>query len=95
MRLVSGCGSSDAFTDKLSRLTEKAKQTTEYRRQYMEWERQKAYEYKRGKAAGELQKAVEAAQNLYTNGVSVDIIAKSLGMTFEQVEDIVKENVLA
>ena len=43
----------------------------------------------------ELQKAVEAAQNLYTNGVSVDIIAKSLGMTFEQVEDIVKENVLA
>ena len=27
MRLVSGCGSSDAFTDKLSRLTEKAKQT--------------------------------------------------------------------
>ena len=27
MRLVSGFGSSDAFTDKLSRLTEKAKQT--------------------------------------------------------------------
>ena len=44
MRLVSGCKSSTSFTDRVSRLTEKAKQTTDYRRQYMEWERQKAYE---------------------------------------------------
>ena len=97
MRLVSGCGSSDAFTDKLSRLTEKAKHTAEYRRQYMEWERQKAYEYKRGKAEGKQeglqlgiqQKAMEDARSFYANGVSIELIAKSLGMTIEQVEEIV------
>ena len=38
---------------------------------------------------GAAQKAVEAARNLYTNGVSVDIIAKSLNMTEEQVKEIV------
>ena len=97
MRLVSGYGSSSTFTDKLSRLTEKAKKTTEYKRQFMEWERQKAYEFRRGKAEGiaegALQKAVEGARNFYSNGVSVEIIAKSLGMTIEQVEDIVKGSI--
>ena len=56
----------------------------------MEWERQKAYEYKRGKADAK----IEDAKNLYANGVSVELIAKSLGMTIEQVKEIVKENVL-
>ena len=97
MRLVSGYGSSSTFTDKLSRLTEKAKKTTEYKRQFMEWERQKAYEFRRGKAEGiaegARQKAVEGARNFYSNGVSVEIIAKSLGMTIEQVEDIVKDSI--
>jgi len=40
---------------------------------------------------GAAQKAVEAARNLYTNGVSVDIIAKSLNMTEEQVKEIVAQ----
>ncbi len=63
----------------------------------MEWERQKAYEYKRGKAEGKQeglqlgiqQKAEEDARSFYANGVSVELIAKSLGMTIEQVEEIV------
>ena len=85
MRLVSGNGSSDTFTDRVSRLTEDAKRNSEYRRQYMEWERQKAYEFKRGKQ----EKAVEDARSFYANGASVELIAKSLGMTIEQVEEIV------
>ena len=36
---------------------------------------------------------MEDARNLYSNGVSVEIIAKSLGMTIEQVEDIVKDSI--
>lgn len=32
---------------------------------------------------------VESAKNLYANGVSVEIIAKSLSMTEEQVKEIV------
>ena len=95
MRLVSGCSSSNAFTDRVAHLTEDAKRNSEYRRQYMEWERQKAYEYKRGKAEGLRQKAVEAARSFYANGASVELIAKSLGMTIEQVEEIVNDKTSA
>ena len=42
-----------------------------------------------GIAEGAQQKAVEAASNLYANGVSVDIIAKSLNMTVDKVMEIV------
>ena len=63
----------------------------------MTWERQRAYDYDDGKAAGiqigEQKKAVEVARSFYANGVSVEIIAKSLGMTIEQVEDIVKDSI--
>ncbi len=37
------------------------------------------------------EKAEEAARNFYANGVSVEIIAKSLGMTNEQVMEIIAE----
>ena len=42
-----------------------------------------------GRAEGALQKAVEDARSFYANGVSIDIIAKSLDMTVEQVKEIV------
>lgn len=88
MRLV-GCNeSSDAFTDRVAHLTEDAKRNSEYKRQYMEWERQKAYEYKRGKE----EKAIEAARNFFKNGVSIELIAKSLEMTIEQVESIISKS---
>ena len=35
-------------------------------------------------------KAVESARNLYANGISIEIIAKSLNMTQEQVSEIVE-----
>ena len=38
---------------------------------------------------GREQKALEAAKKLYSNGVSIDIIANSLEMTQEQVKEIV------
>lgn len=43
---------------------------------------------------GAEQKAIEAAKNLYANGVSIDIISKSLKMTSEQVKEIVKDVVI-
>ncbi len=59
----------------------------------MTWERQRAYDYDDGKAAGILegkqQKAEEDARSFYANGASIELIAKSLGMTIEQVEEIV------
>ena len=40
---------------------------------------------------GQEAKAIEAAKSFYANGVSVEIIAKSLKMTQEQVLQIVKK----
>ncbi len=38
---------------------------------------------------GMQRKALEAARSFYANGASIELIAKSLGMTVEQVKDIV------
>ena len=57
----------------------------------MEWERQRAYDFESGKEAGAEQKAVEDARSFYANGVSIELIAKSLNMTPEQIKEIVKD----
>ncbi len=57
----------------------------------MTWERQQAYAFENGRIKGDQERAFEAAKNLYANGVSVDIIAKSLGMTLEQIKEIVSD----
>ena len=63
----------------------------------MEWERQRVYDYEDGKAAGmeagKEAKAREAAIGLFENGVSVEIIAKSLKLTEEKVREIIEQNV--
>ncbi len=51
----------------------------------MEWERQRTYDREEGRAEGERNKALEAARNLLANGVSPEIIAKSVGMELEEV----------
>ena len=43
-----------------------------------------------GRTEGAQQKAIEDARSFYENGVSIEVIAKSLKMTVEQVEEIVK-----
>ena len=44
-----------------------------------------------GMQEGAQQKALELAKSFYSNGASVELIAKSLGMTVEQVEKIIEE----
>ena len=51
----------------------------------MEWERQRTYDFDAGKEA----KAIEDAKSFYANGASIELIAKSLNMTIEQVKEIV------
>ncbi len=77
------------FTSDLKDYVTDAKHNMQWRFQFMTWERQRAYDYDDGMAAGIQKKAVEDARSFYKNGVSVELIAKSLGMTIEQVEDIV------
>ena len=59
----------------------------------MEWERQRTYDREagreegraEGRAEGERNKALEDARSLLANGVSPEIIAKSIGMELEEV----------
>ena len=95
MELVIGRKPKDKFCERLARLTEEAKKNTQWRKQYMEWERQRTYDYESGKEAGIAegvqQKAKEDARSFYANGASIELIAKSLHMTEEQVREIVSK----
>jgi len=44
-----------------------------------------------GISQGIQQKALEAARNLYANGVSIELIAKSLNMTEEEVRELTRD----
>ena len=44
-----------------------------------------------GRIEGAQQKTIEAAKSFYENGASIELIAKSLKMTTEQVKEIVKD----
>jgi len=46
-----------------------------------------------GFTEGRTEKTEEAARSFYANGVSIEIIAKSLNMTEDQVRELVKESV--
>ncbi len=69
------------YTDELKIYIADAKQSTENKRQFMEWERQRAYDQEEGILIGIQQKAIEDAKSFYANGVSIELIAKSLHMT--------------
>ena len=47
-----------------------------------------------GRSEGKEEKAIEAARSFYANGASIELIAKSLGMTIDQVKAIVTSEVL-
>lgn len=55
---------------------------------------QEAYDRRR-REEGARQNAVEAAKSFYANGASFELIAKSLKMTVEQVQEIVSEKATA
>ena len=50
--------------------------------------------YTDGLTDGRSEKAIEDARSFYSNGVSIEIIAKSLNMSIEEVENIIKEPVV-
>ena len=58
----------------------------------MEWERQKAYEYKRGKAEGLRQKALETARNLLNLKLgTIEQIAQAVSLPLETVQQLAEE----
>ncbi len=65
----------------------------------MTWERQRAYDYDDGKAAGILEgkqkKAVEDARNFLKEGISAEIISRCTGLSLEEVKNLAEEHALA
>ena len=57
------------------------------------FEQGRAEGHELGIAEGKDEKARDAAIGLYENGVSVEIIAKSLKLTEEKVREIIKQNI--
>ena len=89
LKVVLGQKASDTFSKKIEELTEEAKHNSQWRLQYMEWERQRTYDFENGKEA----KAREDALSFYENGVSVEIIAKSLKLSEEKVREIIEQKI--
>ena len=87
----------DDFTNRLSALVEQIKDNEKFRRDYAAMNLHdrditraaKQEGLRQGLAQGAQQKAVEAAQNLWTNGVSQEIIAQSLGLPLAKVAEII------
>jgi len=57
----------------------------------MTWERQRAYDYDEGKAAGMQQKALEDARNFLKEGISSEIISRCTGLSLEEVKNLSEE----
>lgn len=79
------------FAEKIAYLVEDAKHNTQWRKQFMDLEREKSFAYEFGRK----DKGIEDVRNFYANGASVELIAKSMNMTVEQVTEIVKDVVVA
>ena len=84
----------DDFSKRLEAYVEKIKNSEKFRRDYaamnlhdrdiMRLAKQE------GLAEGTRQKAIEDARSFYANGASIELISKSLGMSAEEVEKLVK-----
>ncbi len=83
------------FTSDLKDYVTDAKHNMQWRFQFMTWERQRAYDYDDGKAAGiqigEKKKAVEDARNLLKKGISPELIAECIGLPLDEVEKFATE----
>ncbi|MCR5613513.1 Rpn family recombination-promoting nuclease/putative transposase [Treponema sp.] len=81
----------DDFSSRLSATVERLKNNDKFRSTYLSMNLHDFDIREEGRLEGAQQKAIETAKNLYANGVSIEIIAKSLGMTEEQIKEIVNE----
>ena len=103
LRFVYENKSQSEYTDKLEDSSKTAKSRSEWEDDYMyfqdilEEEKEQAREIglaegrEKGLEEGINQKAVEDAFAFYKNGVSIEIIAKSLNMSINEVKQILKQ----
>ena len=77
----------DDFSKRLSEFVAKVKENEKFRKEFAEMN---LHDFDIMTEAAE-EKAIEAARSFYANGASLELIAKSLNMTIEQVKEIVCE----
>ena len=85
----------NGFTSNLKDYVTDAKHNMQWRHQFMTWERQRAYDFDDGKAAGMKEKAVEDARNLLVKGINPEIISECIGLPLEEVQKLAEELVAA
>ena len=87
------------FSSRLSAIVEKIKENEKFRSDYLAMNlhdrdlirRTRKEAIEEGKTQGIQEKTIEDARNLYANGVSIGLIAKSLKMTEEEVRELTKD----
>ena len=80
----------DDFAGRLSKIVEKLKENEKFKEEYARMNLHDRDLIRETKREAFAEKAVEDARSFYANGASIELIAKSLKMTVEQVEEIVK-----
>ena len=81
----------DKFSKHISELVEQIKKNEQFRSMYAAMNLHDRDLTRMAKAEGAEEKTIEATINLYKNGVSVEIIAKSLNKSVEEIQKIIKE----
>ena len=88
----------DDFSIRLSEMVNKIKQNEKFRSDYAAMNLHDRDITRRAKSEGisegRQEKAEEAARSLYANGASIELIAKGLNITVEEVKEIVKDTVV-
>ena len=89
----------DDYSNRLSEFVAKVKENEKFRKEFSDMN---LHDFdimteakEEGIEEGARRKAVEDARNFYANGASLELIAKSLNMTIEQVKEIVCETAQA
>ena len=81
----------DELTEKIAELVEEIKNREQNKEAYMIEHLKVRDSIMEGRREGARQNAIENAKSFYENGASIELIAKSLKMTTEQVKEIVKD----
>jgi len=81
----------DDFNKRLSAAVEKIKENEKFRSDYAAMNLHDRDITRMAKEAGAREKTIENACNLYKNGVSKEIIAKSLKLSLEELDEILRE----
>lgn len=79
----------DDFSNKLAALVEKLKDNEKFRSNYIAMNLHDRDIMRIARKEGAEENARKNAINFYKNGVSIEIIAKSLNMTIEEIQGIV------